>query len=311
VSAAAADGPSPRRLLRGNLVAVASTAVWASAFPATDALLRDWSPLPLAAARLTLAALATLAVLAALGRARELAAVRRADALLFGGLGVGGSVGLLVAGQALAGGVVAAIVASMVPAFATALDATEGRLPDRRRLLAVALAVAGGAVAAAGPGAGAGGGGVAGALLLAASGLAWTWGSRGLGRAAAAASDLARSCAGLAAGAAVLALAAAVAGLADLAPARWSLAPDRLPLLLWMGAVGIGLSFPLWIVSVRMLGLTVASLHGNLAPLYVILFATLAGGGAGARELAGGALVVAAAVLAQLPARRRPSGDAA
>jgi drug/metabolite transporter (DMT)-like permease len=309
VSAAAADGPSPRRLLRGNLVAVASTAVWASAFPATDALLRDWSPLPLAAARLTLAALATLAVLAALGRARELAAVRRADALLFGGLGVGGSVGLLVAGQALAGGVVAAIVASMVPAFAAALDATEGRLPDRRRLAAVALAVAGGAVAAAGPGAG--GDGAAGALLLAASGLAWTWGSRGLGRTSAAASDLARSCAGLAAGAAVLALAAAAAGLAGAAPVRWSAEPDRLPLLLWMGVVGIGLSFPLWIVSVRMLGLTVASLHGNLAPLYVVLFATLAGEAVGARELAGGALVVAAAVLAQLPARRRPSGDAA
>ena len=43
-------------ILRGNLLALLSTALWASGFPATEYLLRGWDPLLLCLARLTGAA---------------------------------------------------------------------------------------------------------------------------------------------------------------------------------------------------------------------------------------------------------------
>ena len=48
--------------LTGNVVALVSTVLWSSAFPATEYLLRGWDPLLLCAARLAGAALFILAL---------------------------------------------------------------------------------------------------------------------------------------------------------------------------------------------------------------------------------------------------------
>lgn len=304
-----APAPAPPSRLRGNLVAVASLFAWATAFPATDILLRTWAPLPLAAVRLALAASALATILLVTGRGRELAVVPWGQALLVGGLGIAGSVSLLISGQAAAGAVTAAIVTGMLPVFATLIGLAHGERPTALLLLAIAVSIAGGAVAALRPGVDGGFGLGAGELMLAGSGFAWAWVSRELPRRLAGVSDVARSCAGLACGALCLALVAAVGLATGLVPPRWTLDAASLPLLLWMGIVGVGFSFPLWLAAVRELGLPVASLHNNLAPFYVMLLAALAGSAVEGRQVLGGILVAAGALLAQLPGRGAKAGS--
>ena len=70
--------------------------------------------------------------------------------------------------------------------------------------------------------------------------------------------------------------------------------------LLWLGTMAIGLSVLLWFTCARLLGLTVAAIHTNLAPFYVMLMALAVGGTVSGRQLAGALLVAGGALLAQL-----------
>ena len=54
--------------------------------------------------------------------------------------------------------------------------------------------------------------------------------------------------------------------------------PPDLAALLWMSMIAIGLSVPLWFTCTRLLGITVAAIHTNLAPFYVMLIALAFGG---------------------------------
>ena len=67
---------------------------------------------------------------------------------------------------------------------------------------------------------------------------------------------------------------------------------------------------PLWFTSARILGLTVAAIHTNLAPFYVMLIAVGFGGTVSGRQVLGAVLVAAGALLAQLAHRwkLRPDG---
>ena len=58
----------------GNAVALLSTVLWSSSFPATEYLLRAWDPLLLGVARLAGAATFLLALALLAGQARDLAA---------------------------------------------------------------------------------------------------------------------------------------------------------------------------------------------------------------------------------------------
>ena len=87
--------------------------------------------------------------------------------------------------------------------------------------------------------------------------------------------------------------------------ARAALDPAHLAALLWMSMIAIGLSVPLWFAAARLLGITVAAIHTNLAPFYVMLIALAFGGAVAGQQLVGAALVVAGAVLAQLAGLRR------
>ena len=82
-------------------------------------------------------------------------------------------------------------------------------------------------------------------------------------------------------------------------PQAIDLSLASLPWLLWMGVIGIGLSVPLWLAGVRLLGVTVASLHINLAPFYVILIGLWFGGAITLPHLLGASLVAAGAIVAQ------------
>ena len=128
----------------------------------------------------------------------------------------------------------------------------------------------------------------------------WTWYSRGAGQHLSGLGDLAKGGLTMAVGALVLVL-------LSLAVTAWrplsvDLGTDALPLLLWMGMVAVGVSVPLWLTATRLLGVTVASLHVNLAPFYVILIGVVLGGSVSLRQAGGAALIGIGAVVAQ---RRR------
>ena len=78
-----------------------------------------------------------------------------------------------------------------------------------------------------------------------------------------------------------------------------------LALLVWMSMIAIGLSVLMWFTCARLLGITVAAIHTNLAPFYVMLIAVAFGGSVVWQQAIGATLVVAGAFLAQLASLRR------
>ncbi len=62
---------------------------------------------------------------------------------------------------------------------------------------------------------------------------------------------------------------------------------------------------PLWFTSARILGITVAAIHTNLAPFYVMLMALAFGGAISGRQVLGAVLVATGALLAQISARHQ------
>lgn len=282
-------------VLRGNLAAFVSTILWASAFPVTQHLLLSWDPLPLAAARLGLASAAML-VMAFLSRQLPIVGTLPwRDIVLLGGLGVAVSVLCLITGQALSDPVTASAIATMQPVAAVLIGYASGR--ERLgtvQIMGILLAVSGALIISpASQGAGFRGG----EPLLVANVCLWTWYSHGarerLGRLGA-----------FAAGGLTMAVASAALILGTIIvgpfhPQAVDLGLASLPWLFWMGVVGIGLSVPLWLASVRILGLAIASLHINLAPFYVILIGLALGGSISGQQILGACLVATGAVIAQ------------
>ena len=84
-----------------------------------------------------------------------------------------------------------------------------------------------------------------------------------------------------------------------------ALDPANLAAVLWMSMIAIGVSVPLWFMSARILGITVAAIHTNLAPFYVMLMALAFGGAISGRQVLGAVLVATGALLAQISARHR------
>ena len=282
-------------VLRGNLAAFLSTILWASAFPVTQHLLESWDPLPLAAARLGLASAAML-VMAFLSRQLPTArALPWRDICLLGGLGVAVSVLCLLAGQALSDPVTASAIATMQPVAALLIGYASGR--ERLRplqVMGILLAVTGALVISpASQGAAFRGG----EPLLVANVLLWTWYSHGARERLGGLGTFAAG--GLTMMVASIALLLGTFALHPFLPQAADLGVAALPWLVWMGVIGIGLSVPLWLASIRMLGLAIASLHINLAPFYVILIGLGFGGSISVQQILGAALVATGAVIAQ------------
>ena len=135
-------------------------------------------------------------------------------------------------------------------------------------------------------------------LVLAAVAL-WTWYSHAAVHRLAAIGDVARSSLLLGAGALVAGLLAAAGLLSGLASPRADFSPASLAWLLWLGGVAVGLSLPPWFLGVRRLGITVASMHQNLAPAYVMMMALALGGALHTWQVVGAGLVIAGAAISQ------------
>ena len=112
--------------------------------------------------------------------------------------------------------------------------------------------------------------------------------------------DLPKTAAALICASGVL-LVFAIAGLGSgVAEARYDLSPRSLLLLVWMGPIAFaGASF-LWLRATRMLGVTVAGIHQNEIPFFVMALLLAFGGSFEWLHVAGAILVLAGAALAQL-----------
>ena len=303
--------PDRRSVLHGNLASTASMLCWATTFPATELLLASWDPVLLAAARLSVAAGFALLLLALFGRPGELLTAPWASILPIGGLGLGTGVLLLTLGQAHADLVIVAIIGTLVPLVSALFGIAQGsERIDLRLGVAIVLAVAGGIVAT-----GAFSERIAfrgGELLALVSVVLWTWYSRASVDRLAMLSDLTKSAVNMLAGAAVITVAAFVAVGFGVVPLRLDLGATSLAQLGWLGAIAVCLSMLLWLKAARLIGVTIAAMHQNLVPFYVMAMALAIGGRVETVQLVGGMMVVTAAVLAQWPVRRRgevPSGS--
>jgi len=287
--------PLNPRILSGNLLCMASMAVWAAGFPAADILLQDWDIAALVAARFALA----LSVLLPLWIWRDgLGALHRANwprGLLIGALAFGGGAWLILVAQWLTDPVTVAIIAASSPICATLIEWAYERRPLTSAFgLGLLASVIGGIVAT--------GGGAApanlglGALAAIGSCILFAWGSYMTVRDFPTLSVFGRTTITLTGGfiaAALLFLIAASFGFAAL-PAP----PDRqtIGLLMIYGIGGMALSQLLWIASVERLGIAIASFHTNIAPFYVMLI-LLTLGGIWSWPQAIGALIVALGVI--------------
>ena len=194
---------APAPALRGNAVALVSTVLWASSFPATEYLLRGWDPLLLCARSPRPAPHLFLVLLALLtGRARELVARPGAMSHLLGALGVAAPVFLIVLGPGRSDAVTVAIISTTLPLISALMAwALDGRRPSAA--VAVWHRCSPSSAAASPPSADPGGpdGPRGGEVLVLGAMIAWIWYSRAALRRLAGLGDLALSGLTFAAGA--------------------------------------------------------------------------------------------------------------
>lgn len=294
--------PGRRVVVEGNLASAASMLCWATVFPVMELLLRSWDPFLLAAARLSVAAGFAFALVLLIGRPGELKDAPWAAILPIGGLGLGSGVVLLTLAQAHADLVIVAIIDTAVPLVSAIFGVLRGQERIGPRLAtAILLAVAGGVIAT-----GAFSASVSfrgGEVLAMISVVLWTWYSRASVDRLAGLSDLTKTAANMLAGSAVVLPLAVAAAALGIVPTKLDFGSASLGQLAWLGGVAVCLSMLLWLKAARLIGVTIAAMHQNMVPFYVMAMALAIGGRVETAQLVGGLLVVSGAVLAQWPAR--------
>lgn len=293
-------------LLAGNLVALFCMALWASTFPVTDVLLADWHPLLLTPARLLPGSVVMLLAALAAGHGKAMRRAPWRTILLIGGLGMGMGTTLLVFALDYANPVTVAIITTTFPLVSAVMGYFGGSEKVTFALaLGIVCAIAGGVLLSLGPD---GAkldlrGGEALALL---SVVLWAWFARAAVLRLGDLPDLARAACTMLAASLAVTLVSTGAFLVGALEPRFDLSAESIGLLLWLGVIANGISMVLWMTSSRLLGVTVAGIHLNGVPFYVILMALAVGGTILSSQIWGACLVALGALLAQLPLRSRP-----
>lgn len=296
--------PAPSALA-ANLFCMASMLTWAAGLPAAEILIGILPPLPLSAARMTLAAAVLLPVwwLAEPGAAAQ--TNWRAAMLVGLMLGIGGVT--LVIGQGLTDPVTVAIISAAMPVIGTTIEVIhDGRRVTAALVLGIALSLAG-ALVALDPAGGDFSFGLGAGMMLS-SVVLYAYASRltitGLPRL----SPLGRTTVTLSAGALVSVAAALADGLRGGPTADWgALGPQGWSALAVFAIGGLAISQLLWIKGLGRLGIALSSMHLNATPFYVMLIMLALGGDWNWRQAAGALLVGIGVLAAQnlLPFGRR------
>lgn len=293
-------------LLLGNGVTLVAILLWATSFLATDQLLRSWNPVWLTVGRILGAGLVLLAFCALTGRLASLRPPSWARLVGASVLGFGLAGLAIVVGQKHADPVTTAIIVTAGPLISALMGLVDGsERPSLHLWTGIGMAMVGGLLASLEPGSflpspkG-------GELLVLLSQVLWIWYSRISARGLGELDSIAKATLGLLVGGLFLLLVASAATALGLVPLEIDTSPESLALLGWLAVFAIALSVSLWLAGVRILGATIASIHTNLAPFYVMLLGLgLFGSAPRPGQVVGGALVAGGAVLAQWPSIRR------
>ena len=290
--------------LAGNLFIVTGMALWASGFVSVAFLLESWHPLLLAPLRMALAALALTALLGISGRFGELRHLPWREAFIAGGIGLAGAGLFLIWGQAHSDAVTAAIITTCLPLLAALWSALAGDgRPPLALLIGVGLAVAGGVIATLGA-AKSGPGFRGGELMVLFAILLFLWYSRRATARFGETGDLAKSVATLTCGTVTLTPVIAMIFVSGLAEPHWELSLKPILLILWMGPFAFAGATLLWLKGARILGVTVAGIHQNEVPFFVIAMMLFFGGTLVWMQVGGAFFVLAGAIIAQAPQLR-------
>jgi drug/metabolite transporter (DMT)-like permease len=294
------DIPTPARsALAANAICLLSMLTWALGLPALSHLVQYIPPLTLTAYRVGLAG---IVLVVAWLLWEGFGAVRRAPwgrgiAVGFVVMGVGAV--LVAIALEKTDPVTVAIITAMMPLVGIGLELLlDGRRMTVPLALGLALSIAGGIVAldlgSASPDLGIG------ALAAFGSVFAFTWGSRATVTAFPDLSPLGRTAITVAgAGISMSVLAVLYAAFGGPAVQWASIGAGEVAALVAASIGSIALSQTLWIVSVGLLGIGIASLHMNAVPFYVMLITFALGGSWNWAQAIGAAIVVAGVAVAQ------------
>jgi drug/metabolite transporter (DMT)-like permease len=268
----------PKSLALANLMCMLSMLVWSMGLPAADVLIGLVPPLPLTAARMTVAC----ACLLPIWWLREGTAVVRAAAwkrgIAIGGSTLGLGAFLMVAGQGMTDAVTVAIISASMPGVGIGMEVLlDGRRVTPGLLIGLVLSLGGGLLALDGRSGSQGLGW--GALLCFASVLVYTLGSRMSVTSFPGLTPLGRTTITLCGAALVTTLAALMhAGLGGAQTLWEQIGWPQLGALAVFAIGAMALSQLLWISAVGQLGIALSSLHINATPFYVMLMLFALGG---------------------------------
>jgi len=299
------ESVSTRQKVAGNFVLALGTSVWATHFLVTDYLLQNWDPYFVTAGRLLSATFFLMAAYTLQARGRPLRRIPWRPTLLLSTAGIAVSTVCLTLGVKHAGPVSASIVAATAPIVA----AFVARVVFRAHLgiavlFGAVVAVAGGVVAALGTRAGGIGEWRGGEFFILAAVTLFTWYSIGAQRWLTGLSQLGISAITIMTGG--LALLAALPILVGLgiAEVRFQLDTRSVLSVLYLGAGPASFALFTWHWGISRVGVTIASIYSNLAPVVVVLIRMIQGEPPTSFHLVGGALIIAGVLFAQLlPAR--------
>jgi drug/metabolite transporter (DMT)-like permease len=291
--------------LKASAGLVLTAFLWGTMVPFTGSLLATLDPLVIAAARYAIAVPVLFGLAALMERqADPMPAIPWGRVLLLGGPGMAGFAACYTYGIRWSDPVTAAIILAINPVVSVVLAwALDGVRTGPKLLGGIALATSGSIVAGlARPNAG-GGSFHGGELLLVGGSMLWTWYSlraqtwlagRGIGQIRLTA---------LTTGASALWLAVALAAAAALGHAHLpATVPTPLVVaqVLWLGVLATGAAIVFWNAGVSTIGVPLASLFVNLAPLFAIAISTLFGFVPTAGQLVGAAIVIAGVLWIQV-----------
>lgn len=261
-----------------NILCMLSMLLWAAGLPAADMLIGPVPALPLAAARITMAAAVLLPIWWLVEGTQTLRRAAWMRGILVGGLSIGLGAFLMVLGQGMTNSVTVAVIAATMPVIGIAIEvALDGRRLKAGLVLGVLLSLTGGVLALGDVDGGVGLG--LGALMCLSSVVAFTLGSRMTVTSFPDMTPLGRTTITLIGASVATCLAAGVnAALGGAAPDWAVLGWPHLGALALFAIGGMAISQVLWIVAVGQLGIALSALHINATPFYVMIILFLLGG---------------------------------
>jgi drug/metabolite transporter (DMT)-like permease len=270
--------PSGQSTALANILCMLSMLLWAAGLPAADILIGPVPPLPLAAARITMAAAVLLPIWWLVEGTATLRRAAWLRGIMVGGLSIGLGAFLMVLGQGMTNSVTVAVIAATMPVIGIAIEvALDGRRLKAGLVIGVILSLTGGVMALGDADGGVGLG--LGALMCLTSVIVFTMGSRMTVTSFPEMTPLGRTTITLIGASVATCLAAGVnAALGGAAPDWAVLGWQHLGALAIFAICGMAISQLLWILAVGQIGIALSAIHINATPFYVMIILFLMGG---------------------------------